>query len=61
MYKLTFKGTHRSCNCGSYIDVLIEIDKFYHYDAYTIGVQMWCVTAENGDVFDDNYITIEAI
>lgn len=53
--------THRSCNCGSYIDVLIEIDKFYHYDAYTIGVQMWCVTAENGDVFDDNYITIEAV
>ena len=61
MYKLTFKETHRSCNCGSYIDVLIEIDRFYHYDAYTIGVQMWCVTAENGDVFDDNYITIEAI
>ena len=61
MYKLTLKETHRSCNCGSYIDVLIEIDKFYHYDAYTIGVQMWCVTAENGDVFDDNYITIEAI
>lgn len=61
MYKLTFKETHRSCNCGSYIDVLIEIYKFYHYDAYTIGVQMWFVTAENGDVFDDNYITIEAI
>lgn len=59
-FKLTFKETHRTYECRSYVEALIEIDKCYHYDAYTIGVQGWCVTAENGDVFDDNYIHIEA-
>lgn len=60
-FKLTFKETHRTCECRNYIHVLIEIDKFYHYEPYTLGMQAWFAIAENGDVFDDNYIHIEAI
>lgn len=60
-FKLTFKETHRTCECRNYIQVLIEIDKFYHYEPYTLGMQAWFAIAENGDVFDDNYIHIEAI
>lgn len=62
MYKLTVKKTHRIiCECRNVSDIFIEIEERFNDKGYALKLQAWGENAKDGDVYDDEHVTIEVI
>ena len=62
MYKLTVKKTHRIvCECKYVGDISIEIEERFNDEGYALELQAWCENAKDGDMYDDEHVTIEVV
>ena len=62
MYKLTVKKTHRIvCECRNVSDIFIEIEERFNDEGYALELQAWCENAKDGDMYDDEHVTIDLV